>query len=91
MEFTKLECEKKMDPIFTEMTRKFNNSNIQGLLMKVLPLDEGLDFIIEDVVEKDYDYYKEKYNIENFGKENNRKQLNNIKGKIISFIIIFFR
>lgn len=53
MEFKYLDKEIPQDPIFSDMTEKFNNESIKGLLFNILPIDENLDIKIDENNNKD--------------------------------------
>ncbi len=56
-DLTKLDCMKfdmefDVDPLFTNMTAKFNETGARGLLLNNLPIDEHLDILLESKEER---------------------------------------
>ena len=68
LNLTKYDIEIDVDPLFSVMTSKFNESSAKGLLLNTIPLDENLNYILESKK------IEEKINFENENleqKENN--------------------
>jgi len=47
LNLTKYDLETEVDPLFSAMTSKFNESSASGLLLNTIPLDEKLNYILE--------------------------------------------
>ena len=52
LNLTKYDLETEVDPLFSYMTSKFNESNVKGLLLNTIPLNEKLNYILESKVKK---------------------------------------
>ena len=67
LNLTKYDLDTEVDPLFSMMTSKFNESSAEGLLLNTIPLDEKLNYILES---------KERKNEQN-------SNINNKKNEII--------
>ena len=47
LNLTKYDIDNEVDPLFSVMTSKFNESSARGLLLNTIPLDENLNYILE--------------------------------------------
>ena len=47
LNLTKYDLETEVDPLFSIMTSKFNEINVNGLLLNTIPLDERMNYILE--------------------------------------------
>ena len=47
LNLTKYDLDTEVDPLFSIMTSKFNESNANGLLLNTIPLDERMNYILE--------------------------------------------
>ena len=47
LNLTKYDLDTEVDPLFSMMTSKFNESSAEGLLLNTIPLDEKLNYILE--------------------------------------------
>ena len=77
LNLTKYDLETEVDPLFSIMTSKFNESSASGVLLNTIPLDENLNYILES---------KEKNNDEqnlNNNKNEKKKEENENKEKEI--------
>ena len=43
----KYDIDSEVDPLFSVMTSKFNESTARGLLLNTIPLDENINYILE--------------------------------------------
>jgi len=68
LNLTKYDLETEVDPLFSIMTSKFNESSASGLLLNTIPLDEKMNYILESKEKKDDDQGKNK------NKNNNKKE-----------------
>jgi len=68
LNLTKYDLETEVDPLFSIMTSKFNESSASGLLLNTIPLDEKLNYILESKEKADDDQGKNK------NKNNNKKE-----------------
>lgn len=68
LNLTKYDLETEVDPLFSIMTSKFNESSASGLLLNTIPLDEKLNYILESKEKTDDDQSKNK------NKNNNKKE-----------------
>ena len=77
LNLTKYDLDTEVDPLFSIMTSKFNESNANGLLLNTIPLDERLNYILESkkVEEKDKNILQDKKdnnnNIDNVSQNKN--------------------
>ena len=65
LNLTKYDLETEVDPLFSIMTSKFNESSASGLLLNTIPLDEKMNYILES---------KEKTDVEKGKNNNNNKK-----------------
>ena len=68
LNLTKYDLENEVDPLFSAMTSKFNESNASGLLLNTIPMDTNLNYILES---KKVDENNQKENNNNDIIENN--------------------
>ena len=47
LNLSKYDIESEVDPLFSIMTSKFNESTAKGLLLNTIPLDENMNYILE--------------------------------------------
>ena len=47
LDLSKYEIDSDVDPLFSVMTKKFNDSTVKGLLLNTIPLDERINYILE--------------------------------------------
>lgn len=79
LNLTKYDLDTEVDPLFSIMTSKFNESNANGLLLNTIPLDERMNYILESKKVEDKnkniksDENKEKEDIK---EENKDKEVN---------------
>ena len=52
LNLSKYDLETEVDPLFSIMTSKFNESSAEGLLLNTIPLDEKLNYILESKEKK---------------------------------------
>ena len=55
LNLTKYDLDTEVDPLFSIMTSKFNESTAQGLLLNTIPLDDRLNYILESKEKKNED------------------------------------
>ena len=53
LNLSKYDIESEVDPLFSIMTSKFNESSAKGLLLNTIPLNENLNYILESKKEDD--------------------------------------
>ena len=53
LNLTKYDLEVDVDPLFSVMTSKFNESNARGLLLNTIPMDNNLNYILESKKEEE--------------------------------------
>jgi condensin complex subunit 2 len=63
LNLTKYDLETEVDPLFSIMTSRFNESTAEGLLLNTIPLDDKLNYILESKERKDEDINKNKDNL----------------------------
>ena len=68
----KYDIDLEVDPLFSVMTSKFNESTAKGLLLNTIPLDENINYILES--KKEEDKPKSLLNIHNKVAEQNKKE-----------------
>ena len=71
LDLTKYDLDMEVDPLFSIMTSKFNESNANGLLLNTIPLDERLNYILESKKVDDKDKNKNKNNLQDKNENNN--------------------
>ena len=71
LNLTKYDLETEVDPLFSIMTSKFNESTAEGLLLNTIPLDDKLNYILESKAKKD-----DEININNKKKEKEKEKEN---------------
>ena len=71
LNLTKYDLETEVDPLFSIMTSKFNESTAEGLLLNTIPLDDKLNYILESK-EKKSDDNKKKENKNDIKNEENK-------------------
>ena len=76
LNLTKYDLETEVDPLFSIMTSKFNESTAEGLLLNTIPLDDKLNYILES---------KEKKNDDNKKKEN-KNDIKNEENKDLNIL-----
>ena len=74
LNLTKYDLENEVDPLFSAMTSKFNESNASGLLLNTIPMDTNLNYILES---KKVDENNQKENNNNNDIIENNINLNN--------------
>ena len=52
LNLTKYDLQTEVDPLFSIMTSKFNESTAEGLLLNTIPLDDKLNYILESKARK---------------------------------------
>ena len=77
LNLTKYDLDTEVDPLFSIMTSKFNESNANGLLLNTIPLDERLNYILESKKVDDKVKNKNKNNLQDKN-ENNNNNIDNI-------------
>ena len=82
LNLTKYDLETEVDPLFSIMTSKFNESSASGLLLNTIPLDEKMNYILESKERKD----DEKNKINNNIKKEEKKANESEEIKDIDFI-----
>ena len=55
LNLTKYDLETQVDPLFSIMTSKFNESSAEGLLLNTIPLNDRLNYILESKEKKNED------------------------------------
>ena len=61
----KYDIDSEVDPLFSIMTSKFNESSAKGLLLNTIPLNENMNYILESKKEEDDETPLEKTSDEN--------------------------
>ena len=69
LNLTKYDLETEVDPLFSIMTSKFNESTAEGLLLNTIPLDDRLNYILESKEKKSEDSKKKECKIEKKNEE----------------------
>ena len=69
LNLTKYDLETEVDPLFSIMTSRFNESTAEGLLLNTIPLDDKLNYILESKEKKSEDSKKKECKIENKNEE----------------------
>ena len=99
LNLTKYDLDTEVDPLFSIMTSKFNESNANGLLLNTIPLDERMNYILESKKVEDKnkniksDENKEKEDIKEENKdkevniEDSHENLRNKKSKKDPFLL----
>ena len=72
LNLTKYDLDTEVDPLFSMMTSKFNESTAEGLLLNTIPLDDRLNYILES---------KERKTEQNLNINNNNFKTEKKKGK----------
>ena len=70
LNLSKYDIDLEVDPLFSVMTSKFNESSARGLLLNTIPLDENLNYILESKKEENEFSYK---NITKLDEKDNKK------------------
>ena len=71
LNLSKYDIDSEVDPLFSVMTSKFNESSARGLLLNTIPLDENMNYILESKKEgNDYINQKEEKTNENKSDDN---------------------
>ena len=78
LNLTKYDLETEVDPLFSIMTSKFNESSASGLLLNTIPLDEKMNYILESKEKVDDIQIKNKNN-NNKKEEKNQNENEEIK------------
>ena len=80
LNLTKYDLDTEVDPLFSIMTSKFNEINVNELLLNTIPLDDRLNYILESkkIEEKNN---KNKILGDNYNKDN-KENINNQNGEI---------
>ena len=52
LNLSKYDLDTEVDPLFSMMTSKFNESSAEGLLLNTIPLDDKLNYILESKEKK---------------------------------------
>ena len=52
LNLSKYDIDSEVDPLFSVMTSKFNESSARGLLLNTIPLDENMNYILESKKEE---------------------------------------
>ena len=55
LNLSKYDIDSEVDPLFSVMTSKFNESSARGLLLNTIPLDENMNYILESKKENNND------------------------------------
>ena len=74
----KYDIDSEVDPLFSVMTSKFNESTARGLLLNTIPLDENINYILESKKNEDNPQSYINLNIKNKIPEENKKEEENI-------------
>ena len=76
----KYDIDSEVDPLFSVMTSKFNESTARGLLLNTIPLDENINYILESKKNEDnpQSYININLNMKNKIPEENKKEEENI-------------
>ena len=53
LNLSKYDIDSEVDPLFSVMTSKFNESSARGLLLNTIPLDENMNYILESKKEEE--------------------------------------
>ena len=69
LNLTKYDLETEVDPLFSIMTSKFNESTAEGLLLNTIPLDDRLNYILESKEKKSEESKKKECKNENKNEE----------------------
>ena len=83
LNLSKYDIDLEVDPLFSVMTSKFNESSARGLLLNTIPLDKNLNYILESKKEENefsYQYFNkldEKDNKKDEVKTNESETLSN--------------
>jgi hypothetical protein len=62
LNLSKYDIDSEVDPLFSVMTSKFNESSARGLLLNTIPLDENINYILESKKVETENPLFEKYN-----------------------------
>ena len=82
LNLTKYDLETEVDPLFSIMTSKFNESTASGLLLNTIPLDEKMNYILESKKVEDNKMNLSIQNIfKNIDNINNKEDNNNNNNK----------
>ena len=73
LNLTKYDLETEVDPLFSIMTSKFNESTAEGLLLNTIPLNDKLNYILESKERKDEDINKNNKKKEEIKEKNNEE------------------
>ena len=61
LNLSKYDIDSEVDPLFSYMTSKFNESSAKGLLLNTIPLDDNMNYILESKKEEnDFPYSNDK-------------------------------
>ena len=78
----KYDIDLEVDPLFSVMTSKFNESTVRGLLLNTIPLDENINYILESKKSEDnpktFNNLNEKIPEEDKKEENKSKSDNDL-------------
>ena len=74
----KYDIDSEVDPLFSVMTSKFNESTARGLLLNTIPLDENINYILESKKSEDNPQSFINLNMKNKIPEENKKEEENI-------------
>jgi len=74
----KYDIDSEVDPLFSVMTSKFNESTARGLLLNTIPLDENINYILESKKNEDNPQSYINLNMKNKIPEENKKEEENI-------------
>ena len=58
LNLSKYDIDSEVDPLFSVMTSKFNESSARGLLLNTIPLDENMNYILESKLKLKIHYLK---------------------------------
>ena len=70
LNLSKYDIDLEVDPLFSVMTSKFNESSARGLLLNTIPLDENLNYILESKKEENELSFQ---NFTKFDEKDNKK------------------
>ena len=73
----KYDIDSEVDPLFSVMTSKFNESTARGLLLNTIPLDENINYILESKKNEDNPQSNININVMNKIQEENKKEEDN--------------
>ena len=73
----KYDIDSEVDPLFSVMTSKFNESTARGLLLNTIPLDENINYILESKKNEDNPQSDINLNKMNIIQEENKKEEDN--------------